>query len=73
MSLEGTPYPLMMERAGGAGRVELAEWGKPFPLAAPAQDQTVDYGSQLPTTKDGETKAPESTKGSGQGSNPTNP
>ncbi|MEU8435060.1 hypothetical protein AB0F18_19460 [Streptomyces sp. NPDC029216] len=53
VSLEGTPYPLRMERAGGAGRVELSEWGKPFPLEAPAQDQTVDYGSQLPTTKDG--------------------
>ncbi|MFF4577352.1 hypothetical protein [Streptomyces sp. NPDC001389] len=53
VSLEGTPYPLLMERAGGAGRVELSEWGKTFPLEAPAQDQTVDYGSQLPTTKDG--------------------
>ncbi|MFH7598316.1 hypothetical protein WDV06_24950 [Streptomyces racemochromogenes] len=53
VSLEGTPYPLLMERAGGAGRVELTEWGKTFPLEAPAQDQTVDYGSQLPTTKDG--------------------
>ncbi|MFJ7202205.1 hypothetical protein ACIQWR_01520 [Streptomyces sp. NPDC098789] len=51
VSLEGTPYPLRMERAGGAGRVELTEWGQQFPLAAPAQDQTVDYGSQLPTTK----------------------
>ncbi|WP_330332459.1 hypothetical protein OHS33_23950 [Streptomyces sp. NBC_00536] len=51
VSLEGTPYPLRMERAGGAGRVELTDWGQQFPLAAPAQDQTVDYGSQLPTTK----------------------
>ncbi|MFD3539426.1 hypothetical protein ACFWUQ_07985 [Streptomyces sp. NPDC058662] len=67
VSLEGTPYPLLMERAGGAGRVELAEWGQAFPLAPPAQDQTVDYGSQLPTTKDS------SNKGSGQGSNPAGP
>ncbi|MET9697890.1 hypothetical protein ABZY31_13325 [Streptomyces sp. NPDC006529] len=51
VALEGTPYPLRMERAGGAGRVELTEWGQQFPLAAPAQDQIVDYGSQLPTTK----------------------
>ncbi|MEU8772727.1 hypothetical protein [Streptomyces sp. NPDC048606] len=53
VSLDGTPYPVLMERAGGAGRVELSEWGKPFPLDPPTQDQTVDYGSQLPTTKDG--------------------
>ncbi|MER5732655.1 hypothetical protein ABT084_30745 [Streptomyces sp. NPDC002138] len=51
VSLEGTPYPLRMERAGGAGGVELTEWGAQFPMTAPAKDQTVDYGSQLPTTK----------------------
>ncbi|MFB6620396.1 hypothetical protein ACIGFK_05415 [Streptomyces sp. NPDC085524] len=75
VSLEGTPYPLMLERAGGAGRVELAEWGKPFPLDPPAQDQTVDYGTQLPTTKDqgNDGTAPAPSKGSGQGSNPTKP
>ncbi|MEU3913765.1 hypothetical protein [Streptomyces sp. NPDC029721] len=66
VSLEGTPYPLLMERAGGAGRVELSEWGKAFPLEAPAQDQTVDYGSQLPTTKDG-TGATGGTAGTGGG------
>ncbi len=85
VSLEGTPYPLLLERAGGAGRVELAEWGKVFPLDPPAQDQTVDYGSQLPTTKDqggpGSAPAPSrstgagqrSGQGGGQGSNPTSP
>ncbi|MCB5180822.1 hypothetical protein [Streptomyces antimicrobicus] len=52
VSLQGTPYPLRMERAGGAGRVDLAEWGQAFQINPPAQDQTVDYGSQLPTTKD---------------------
>ncbi|MEU3468903.1 hypothetical protein ABZ716_13420 [Streptomyces sp. NPDC006687] len=73
VSLEGTPYPLLMERAGGAGRVELSEWGKTFPLEAPAQDQTVDYGSQLPTTKDGPAKdgtgaaSPAPSKSSGGG------
>ncbi|MEU3723773.1 hypothetical protein [Streptomyces sp. NPDC031705] len=74
VSLEGTPYPLLMERAGGAGRVELSEWGKPFPLEAPAQDQTVDYGSQLPSTKDGKGAGPSAgpapSKSSGQGSDP---
>ncbi|MCY0948459.1 hypothetical protein [Streptomyces sp. H27-S2] len=89
VSLEGTPYPLLLERAGGAGRVELAEWGKVFPLDPPAQDQTVDYGSQLPTTKDqggtGTAPAPSKSTGAGQsagrsagqsagqGSNPTGP
>ncbi|MEV7545443.1 hypothetical protein [Streptomyces sp. NPDC089915] len=76
VSLEGTPYPLLMERAGGAGRVELSEWGKAFPLEPPAQDQTVDYGSQLPTTKDGAgtgtgtgtgAASPAPSKGSGTG------
>ncbi|MFF3858522.1 hypothetical protein [Streptomyces sp. NPDC002209] len=72
VSLEGTPYPLRLERAGGAGRVDLAEWGKAFPLEAPAQDQTVDYGSQMPTTKEqGAAPSPAPSKGSGQGSNPT--
>ncbi|UQX02853.1 hypothetical protein [Streptomyces sp. RerS4] len=85
VSLDGTPYPLLMERAGGAGRVELSEWGKPFPLDPPSQDQTVDYGSQLPTTKDGKggagagggagtgTPAPSRSagSGSGQGANPS--
>jgi hypothetical protein len=76
VSLEGTPYPLRMERAGGAGRVELAEWGKPFPLEAPPQDQTLDYGSQLPTTKEQSGgPAPTASKGSGSGSgsNPSKP
>ncbi|MFJ3927204.1 hypothetical protein [Streptomyces sp. NPDC090022] len=77
VALQGTPYPLVMERAGGAGRVELGEWGKPFDLAPPAQDQTVDYGSQLPTTKDGKDAkpGPSASAGTGkatagQGSNP---
>ncbi|AYG80623.1 hypothetical protein DWB77_02761 [Streptomyces hundungensis] len=50
VSLQGTPYPLRFERAGGAGVLELADWDKDFPLAAPAKGETVDYGRQLPTT-----------------------
>ncbi|MCJ1677996.1 hypothetical protein MTF65_11700 [Streptomyces sp. APSN-46.1] len=83
VSLEGTPYPLLMERAGGAGRVELAEWGEAFPLDPPAKDQTVDYGSQLPTTKGqggggAASPAPKSSgsgsgSGSGQGADPGKP
>ncbi|MEU6891724.1 hypothetical protein ABZ934_07955 [Streptomyces sp. NPDC046557] len=71
VSLEGTPYPLLMERAGGAGRVQLGDWGQNFPLTAPAEDQTVDYGAQLPTTKDASGATPGPGKSSGQGSDPT--
>ncbi|MFI5616431.1 hypothetical protein [Streptomyces sp. NPDC051567] len=80
VALEGTPYPLLMERAGGAGRVELAEWGQTFPLTPPTQEQTVDYGSRLPTGKDagkepgkGGASPSATSKGSGQGANPTTP
>ncbi|MFF5445161.1 hypothetical protein [Streptomyces sp. NPDC012888] len=64
VSLEGTPYPLRLERAGGAGAVELADWGTTFQIEPPPKEQTVDYGSELPTepaAKPG---------GTGQGANP---
>ncbi|MFD0025569.1 hypothetical protein [Streptomyces sp. NPDC058382] len=48
VSLEGKPYPLRFARAGGGGVITLADWGKDFSLKAPAQDDTVDYGQQLP-------------------------
>ncbi|MEU1373380.1 hypothetical protein ABZ442_06925 [Streptomyces triculaminicus] len=47
VSLVGTPYPLRVQRAGGAGQLELDGWGKDFALAVPAKSQTVDYGKQL--------------------------
>ncbi|MEV5243462.1 hypothetical protein AB0K89_30755 [Streptomyces cinnamoneus] len=47
VSLAGTPYPLRVQRAGGAGQLELDGWGKDFALAVPAKEQTVDYGKQL--------------------------
>ncbi|MFD3519756.1 hypothetical protein [Streptomyces sp. NPDC058653] len=50
VSLEGTPYPLQLARAGGAGTVTLTDWGKDFPLEAPAKGETVDYGTTLPST-----------------------
>ncbi|MFJ8308634.1 MULTISPECIES: hypothetical protein [unclassified Streptomyces] len=50
VSLQGTPYPLRFERAGGAGVLELADWNTDFPLAPPAKGDTVDYGQQLPKT-----------------------
>ncbi len=48
VSLKGTPYPLRLQRAGGAGVVQLADWDKDFALAAPAKDQMVDYGQKIP-------------------------
>nr|WP_221462373.1 hypothetical protein [Streptomyces olivoverticillatus] len=47
VSLTGTPYPLRVQRAGGAGQLELADWGKDFALAVPDKGQTVDYGQQM--------------------------
>ncbi|MEV0262691.1 hypothetical protein AB0I49_15260 [Streptomyces sp. NPDC050617] len=48
VSLKGTPYPLRLQRAGGAGVVQLADWDKDFALAAPSKDQMVDYGHKIP-------------------------
>ncbi|MEU0097408.1 hypothetical protein [Streptomyces sp. NPDC006267] len=48
VSLEGRPYPVRVARGGGGGTVTLADWGKSFPLQAPQDDDTVDYGGQLP-------------------------
>jgi hypothetical protein len=48
VSLEGRPYPLRLQRAGGAGVVRLDDWGKPVDLKAPAKDQVVDYGTKIP-------------------------
>ncbi|MFB7595949.1 hypothetical protein [Streptomyces sp. NPDC056160] len=50
VSLEGTPYPLRLVRAGDAGTLSFSEWGKDFPLAEPDADDTVDYGKQLPAS-----------------------
>ncbi|MFJ2392017.1 hypothetical protein ACIOTI_04625 [Streptomyces sp. NPDC087843] len=50
VSLKGTPYPVLLVRAGGAGTLRLTDWGKGFALAEPAKDETVDYGRQLPTS-----------------------
>jgi hypothetical protein len=49
VSLEGSPYPVRLERAGGAGTLTFTAWGKPQPLKEPAKQETVDYGRQLPT------------------------
>ncbi|OLZ67285.1 hypothetical protein AV521_25380 [Streptomyces sp. IMTB 2501] len=50
VSLEGTPYPLRLVRAGGAGTLSFSDWGKDFAVAQPAKDETVDYGKQLPAS-----------------------
>jgi hypothetical protein len=49
VSLQGTPYPLRMQRAGGAGVIRFEDWNQPFTLAAPAKDHVVDYGAQIPS------------------------
>ncbi|MER5471700.1 hypothetical protein ABZX90_15770 [Streptomyces sp. NPDC002935] len=50
VSLQGTPYPLLLSRAGNAGTLRLTDWGKDFPLKEPSKKETVDYGQQLPTS-----------------------
>ncbi|WP_329146710.1 hypothetical protein OIU91_15285 [Streptomyces sp. NBC_01456] len=47
VSLEGTPYPLRLQRAGGAGVLRLDDWGKRVDLQAPDKGQVVDYGSKI--------------------------
>lgn len=50
VSLEGTPYPLLLVRAGGAGTIRFTDWGKAFPLKEPSDKEVVDYGKQLPSS-----------------------
>jgi hypothetical protein len=50
VSLKGTPYPLRLVRAGGAGTLSFSDWGKDFTVTEPSKDDTVDYGRQLPTS-----------------------
>ncbi|CAL9447048.1 hypothetical protein [Streptomyces pilosus] len=50
VSLEGKPYPLRLVRAGEAGTLTFSAWGTDFPLEEPAEDETLDYGKQLPTS-----------------------
>lgn len=51
VSLDGTPYPLRIERAGGAGTLELDDWNKEFEVQAPAKQQVVDYGRKIVANK----------------------
>ncbi|MFH9090609.1 hypothetical protein [Streptomyces sp. NPDC017673] len=50
VSLQGTPYPLRLVRAGDAGTLRFSDWGKNFSVEEPARSETVDYGRQLPTS-----------------------
>ncbi|GAA3976605.1 hypothetical protein GCM10022384_28310 [Streptomyces marokkonensis] len=50
VSLEGTPYPLRLVRAGSGGTLSFSDWNKDFALKEPAKDDTLDYGKQLPTS-----------------------
>ncbi|MFD8738031.1 hypothetical protein ACFV06_24405 [Streptomyces sp. NPDC059618] len=50
VSLKGTPYPVLLGRAGNAGTLRMTDWGKDFKLAEPPRKDTVDYGQQLPAS-----------------------
>ncbi|MGY0018483.1 hypothetical protein [Streptomyces sp. cg35] len=50
VSLEGTAYPMRLERAGGAGTLRLTDWGRDFTLEEPEAGDTVDYGQALPSS-----------------------
>ncbi|MGW7421208.1 hypothetical protein ACWGJB_14240 [Streptomyces sp. NPDC054813] len=50
VSLKGKPYPLRLERAGGAGTLTFTDWGRSFSVTEPKKGETVDYGKQLPTS-----------------------
>ncbi|WP_432253125.1 hypothetical protein [Streptomyces sp. HNM1019] len=50
VSLEGRPYPLRLQRAGGAGVIRLTDWNKGFKLTAPEKGHVLDYGQQIPET-----------------------
>lgn len=45
VSLRGTPYPVQVVRAGGAGTLDLTDYGKDFTVAAPPADQVLDFGT----------------------------
>ncbi|MFJ8492246.1 hypothetical protein ACIRBZ_28440 [Streptomyces sp. NPDC094038] len=50
VSLEGKPYPVRLERGGGAGTLTFSDWGKDFSVVEPEKGETVDYGKQLPAS-----------------------
>ncbi|MFF7334292.1 hypothetical protein [Streptomyces sp. NPDC008150] len=50
VSLRGRPYPLRLERAGGAGTLSFSGWGKHIALDQPPASDTVDLGQQLPAS-----------------------
>lgn len=52
VSLEGEPYPLSLQRAGGAGTVRLDEWNTGFAVHAPEEDNVVDYGKKISAAGD---------------------
>ncbi|WP_037857640.1 hypothetical protein [Streptomyces sp. NRRL F-5065] len=50
VSLEGTPYPVRLVRAGSAGTLSFSDWDEDVPVEEPAEDETLDYGKQLPAS-----------------------
>lgn len=52
VSLTGRPYPLRLERAGGAGELIMTDWNEEFTLNPPPEDDIVDYGDDVITGGD---------------------
>jgi hypothetical protein len=48
VSLQGTPYPVRVERPGGGGTLQFTDWNKKIDLAEPPKNKQVDYGQDLP-------------------------
>ncbi|MFI7272510.1 hypothetical protein [Streptomyces sp. NPDC049879] len=54
VALIGEPYPLRLERGGGAGELTLRDWDEPFEPVLPDEEQVVDYGEAILDEGDGE-------------------
>ncbi|MGW8378692.1 hypothetical protein [Streptomyces sp. ODS28] len=52
VSLKGTPYPLRMQRGGGAGTLQLSDWNKQFTIQTPLKNEVVDYGKRISASGD---------------------
>ncbi|MET8574535.1 hypothetical protein [Streptomyces sp. NPDC005012] len=50
VSLQGTPFPVRLERPGGGGTLRLSDWNHKLALEEPPKSKQVDYGQDLPET-----------------------
>jgi hypothetical protein len=47
VALVGEPYPLRVQRGGGAGELLMDDWDQDFELHAPPEEEIVDYGDEM--------------------------